>query len=323
MKSALSNILISLVTTLCITSCGGDKDPDKSINLKDIAEAKEAIGQSKGSLMPWTSDKKLAIEKLMERGSSYSMLSESLKKDKEIVEIALENGMPFYMLDESFVKNKEITLLALKYDPEDFSNIHESFKPDPDVILASLKSRYDRSLKNLEQAPNELKNNSDFMVKVLQTRAEKQAIQRDHLVSGGESPVLFPYVVNALKKDKDFLYQAVSISGSLICDLDDSFKSERDLALSAVSQHGRALLCLNKELQEDREIVLAAVKQDGSALLILRDLRSDFINDKEIALIAINQAGAESFQAVGEKLQKDKDVLKLFEEKMAESSNRK
>lgn len=320
MKNKLLIILVGLVAVSGVSSCGGENNSDESIDSNKMTNKKAVLEQKKGNAMPWTNNKKLAIEKLMRGGTSYSMLSETLKKDIEVVEVALANKMPFWMLDKSFVKDKKITLLALKFDPERFKSIDESLKSDPDILLASLKSRYDSSLKNLDKAPDELKKNSDFMVNVLRTRSGKQAVQTNHLdylATGDESPVLFPFVVDALKKDKDFVYRAVSVVGSFICDLDNSFKSERDLALSAVNQHGRALICLDKVLQKDREIALAAVKQDGTSLLILRSLRSDFVNDKEIVLAAINQAGAGGFQGIGEKLQNDKDVLKLLEEKMA------
>lgn len=296
-----------------LTGCGKNNHAESSTDTKDIAIVKESVQKTNSSLLPWTSDKKLAIEKIKERASSYSMLSDALKKDKEIVEIALDNEMPIYMIDKSFSKDKAMVLLALEHSPENFREIDDSLKTDPDILLASLKSPYNGALKNIEQAPDELKNDPDFMVKVLEATADKQAIQRNY--HHEENIVLFPHVNDSLKKDDVFIRGAVAVSGSLLCDLDESYRSNRELALIAVNQYGTTLTCLSKALQEDREVVLAAVRQDGEALVFLPVFESSLVNDKEIILEAINQAGNSVFYGIGTELKKDDDIVKLLKEK--------
>lgn len=309
----LIKLFLSFSTVFLLIGCNGDVE--NSIKSSDSKAAQEIVEQNINSSLPWINNKQLALEKLKENGDAYSMLSQSLKEDREVVEVALKNRTALFMIDKSFAKDKELILLALKHKPEAFNRIDDSLKSDPDILLASLSSRYDGALENLDTAPDELKNNPDFMLMVLKLRSEKQLIQPDHQIN---NVVLFPYIVNSLKQDKAFIQKAVAVVGSLLCDLDKSYKSNRKLALQAVMQHGNTLICLSEELQKDREIVFAAVNQNGMALLILAGLRSEFINDKEIALAAINQAGAHAFQGVGAKLQNDADIVKLVKEKMGQ-----
>lgn len=315
-KDIFSKLVLSLAATSLLLGCGGGDDIEKLKNSNDAAITEKIVEKNSGSLMPWVDNKKLAIEKLKEKSSVYSMLSSKLKKDRELVEVALKNKLSLYMLDKNFLKDKSLMLISLKYNPESFNTMDESLKTDPDILLASLKSRYNGAIKNIDYAPDNLKSDPDFVIKVLETMSDKQRIEHDY--HSYSNKVLFPYINGDLKKNKTFIKNALAVSGSLLCDLDESFRGDRKLALIAVTQHGRALTCLNKKLLEDKEIALIAVNQDGSALASLLSLGSSLADDKEVVLAAVKQARGEALWGVNEKFRQDKDVIKLLEEKVAQ-----
>ncbi len=144
--------MLGFTLVLSLSSCGDDNSSESMNSNTKVADGR--VEKKFNSLFPWDHDKKLAIEKLKESGAAYSQLAPELQKDKDIALIALKHGMALWMLDESFQKDKEIALILLKTDPSKFKSIDDSLKPDPDIILASLKGPYSTALDSLKHQMN-------------------------------------------------------------------------------------------------------------------------------------------------------------------------
>ena len=96
---------------------------------------------------------------------------------------------------------------------------------------------------------------------------------------------------DSLKKDKEFVLEAVKLSGfkSALQYADNSLKKDREIVLEAVKQSmGFALQFADDSLRKDKKIVLEAVKQNGTALQFADD---SLKKDKKIVLEAVKQDG--------------------------------
>ncbi len=154
------------------------------------------------------------------------------------------------------------------------------------------------------------------MLQVLALTSDDQRMNGDFFIDPHST---FEPSLGNLSSDKDFIEKAVTVYGSILCELDDSFKNNRELALKAVTQYGRTFACLSKALRNDRELTLSAVKQDGTVLLM--GLNPKFLDDKEIVLTAIKQAGPHVLAGVSSKLQKTKMCLNSLNKWLINSNN--
>ena len=137
--------LLSIIVLIGLNACESKEDKKEAV--------REAIKNDTSSLVPWTKDKSLALEKVKEKPSMYIMLSSSLAQDKEIIMTFLNAGGSLRSLAKKYKKDKNIVLASLKIKPRDFSYVHESLKKDKDVLLASLHYQYDSVVKNLKDIP--------------------------------------------------------------------------------------------------------------------------------------------------------------------------
>jgi len=114
---------------------------------------------------------------------------------------------------------------------------------------------------------DKLKNNSDFMMKLIK-------IQHSYT----------KYASEDLKNDKEFVLNYVKVNGLALEYASEDLRNDKEIVLVAVKEYGGALEYASEKLKNDREIVLVAVKEDGSALKYASE---ELRNDIEIILVAV------------------------------------
>ncbi|CAD7972149.1 unnamed protein product, partial [Amoebophrya sp. A25] len=82
---------------------------------------------------------------------------------------------------------------------------------------------------------------------------------------------LFPKVGKPLKKDREFVLEAVKAHPRALGWAHDTLKNDRKLGLEAIKVDALALQYTGREspLRNDKEVVLEAVKQNGDLILYL------------------------------------------------------
>ena len=76
------------------------------------------------------------------------------------------------------------------------------------------------------------------------------------------------YASEQLKNDREFILEAVKLNGYALAYASEQFKNDREIVFEAVKQNGHALAYASEQLRNDREIVVEAVKQNGLALFM-------------------------------------------------------
>jgi hypothetical protein len=112
-------------------------------------------------------------------------------------------------------------------------------------------------------------------------------------------------VPKAWLKNKSFMLQVVTSSGSALEYASDELKSDRGIVLAAVKSDGSALEYASDDLKSDRGIVLAAVTSYGYALQYASD---ELKSEKEIVLAAVTSDG-EYLQYASDELKSDREIV--------------
>ncbi len=113
------------------------------------------------------------------------------------------------------------------------------------------------------------------------------------------------YADASLKKNREFMLEAIKSDASTFRYADESLQKDRVFVLDSVRQNSSMLSLVDASFKRDREIVLTAVRQSGSALQFADE---SFRNDRDIVLAAAQQDSA-AFQYAGESLRKDRSFV--------------
>ncbi len=226
-------------------------------------------------------DKKIVLEAIKKKHNYYHSVSDRLKQDKDIVLEALKSGLLPSLIPDALKNDEEFMLMAIaknpyvyevasqelqfdknffkkalkingnllrvinQYDNEELKNKLNEFLKQEDVILETISgNRYLHSKKIFENAPRELKENKDFVLKVVSL-----------------NPTMLLHVDKKFQEDKEIVLAAVEKDGSILDSLDGDSKILKDenVVLTAVKNSDRSLLHLIKD-KDIHEKAMKAMK---------------------------------------------------------------
>ena len=111
-------------------------------------------------------------------------------------------------------------------------------------------------------------------------------------------------IPNELLSNKKFVIEALGYSNNIYKNLSNDFKKDKDIIIAAL-KGGLDFYYVPDEKKKDRNIVIAAIKQNP---IIFDDLDDIFKDDKEIALIVIEEKKKNYYRYLSDRLKKDKDI---------------
>ena len=257
-------------------------------------------------------DREIVLEAVRLHPQSLEWAAETLKADREIVIEAVKNfSVALRYANDKLKADREIILVAASNTKQGnvFYEADESFRSDPEIVLAAIKSMI---------APSNLWG-SDLIDEV-KISANRELMIEAVKIDGS----LLQYADDSLKKDKEVVLAAVSSLSSNHEDsfeiyleyADDSLKKDREVVLMAVKHNCSSLEYASKNLQADREIVLAAVKFEAKSGpvyqrgFMLEYASDDLKADREIVLQAMKNADS-AYKYASEELQNDPELKEI------------
>jgi len=174
--------------------------------------------------------------------------------------------------DDSYLCDNDLTLAgALEKDEQKMVKKSSTVSNEDEQagLSAEEEKRWLDDLWSLDEAPEYVRSNRDFMLKAVKE-------------NGG----VLEYASEDLRSDREVILEAVKNHGSALQYASEDIRVDKEIVLEAVKKDGCALEYASEDIRADKEIVLEAVKKNGWALeYASRDLRAD----KEIVLVAINE----------------------------------
>ena len=263
-------------------------------------------------------DREIVLEAVRLHPQSLRWAAETLKADREIVIEAVKNfSFALQYADDKLKADREIILVAASNTEQGnvFYEADESFRSDPEIVLAAIKSL---SVPSSTCSPCTLWG-SDLIDEV-KISANRELMIEAVKIDGS----LLQYADDSLKKDKEVVLAAVSSLSSNHEDqfeiyleyADDSLKKDREVVLMAVKHNCSSLKYASKNLQADREIVLAAVKFEAKSGPVyqrgymLEYASDDLKADREIVLQAMKNADS-AYRHASEELQNDPELKEI------------
>ncbi len=226
-------------------------------------------------------------------------MCKKFKADREIVLEAVKKDTYALEYASSELKDdKELVLKALSANDSECSGLEytsERLRDDEDIILTALEygdKKYGTDA--FEHASRRLQNDKMFLLKALQ--------------KGSAS---LEFTGDTLRKNREFIKQAIEIKGNEIMYADKGLLDDRELALLALSKGGGfAFKHLSDRLKDDKELALLAM--NSGAGLAFSHVSDRLKDDKELALLAVRRNGI-MINRISDRLKKDEDFTPYFD----------
>ena len=227
-------------------------------------------------------------------------------------------------------RNRKIMIEVIRQDDEAFRYASKNLRMDPSFNLEAIKVN-----KKVYQWMYDIIKLNDKAVLLESMKSDKKGNPfKSH-------PFDFKRINSKLKDDYDFVKECLKVDGNYFEDISDRLKSDKKLALIAIKQSYSASIWDTKNLIEDEDLLFAHAKYGGLIYpptistyktpkqylenkkyikefitssswfdnqLHLKKIRSKFLNDKELAKLAI-QKNSQSFEQFNKKFTKDRSMI--------------
>ncbi|KAF0974339.1 hypothetical protein FDP41_006371 [Naegleria fowleri] len=271
---------------------------------------------------------------LIRTGSPFQLATLTLKQDREFVLQALDYiDISLKEISSLLLYDYDIVLKAVKRDPSNYVYIVNKWKSDKTLVLEMIKNS-----RKLKPPMSGLLSNKTF-IEIFEKhviplhKSDREVIE----LTIRQDPRALLYASDSLKKDKQFVMMALSISSMCIAYASLDLTYDRDVCLLAlrnagsnrhiVLRHINSLLyfdedflkeCVtidgltlsyapNVEMTKNKEIVRLSIQQNG---LALQYAHSSLRNDGEIVRKAIEQDG-ESIMYASEAFRDNPEIVRL------------
>jgi hypothetical protein len=162
---------------------------------------------------------------------------------------------------------------------------------------------------------NQFANDKEFMLALLayngtylQHASEELKADKEVIMAALKSGYSLPYehVSDALKTDRDFLLEMVSLDAYCLEFFSEELKQDEQIVLAAAKNSGNAALEFGSEkFKKNKNILTEVVKNSHNALSFLAENEK---NDKKLVITAVDHNGY-ALQYASEQLRNDKDVV--------------
>ncbi|EFC41552.1 hypothetical protein NAEGRDRAFT_80670 [Naegleria gruberi] len=274
-------------------------------------------------------DDRQVLMRAFEEGHTIfpEFLNDSLKKDRELVLHAAKVGPVFDWASSEFLKDFEIVLEMVKYDTKVADHLPASIIKDREKvkmlvqangeILDSL-SMFDSdreigllSVRSGGSIPLAFLRDKEFVKEYLlrHPREARDVKDKDLAIEIVKAfPHVLPYLPTNLQRDRDVVYEAIKINGSLLNQIStDKFKQDRELLLAACKTGYSIDSQMVKQFYNDREILIASLESNP---YFINCLSKELQGDKEFLKKSLVTLGTLPFNNLPDNLCNDKDFMR-------------
>lgn len=254
-----------------------------------------------------------------------NVLSEKWKDKTYVLSAIKYSSKALKYADNKFKIDREVVLKAVGYFGDSILYADKKFRDDKKVMLTAISNqgyenyaycgKQDYSLRHKAAERNGLL----FKIASPRLRNDKEVI----LTAINANPLVIQYVPKILKNNIEIIKVALKQYDKNGCYsfglntrdinifeyIDKKFSKDRTL-IEDISVSGCLLKHMDISLQDDKVFIMKLLKKDPRLFYYLSDKNK---NVKEFALIAVTYKVV-YFYHLGEKLQKDKDILSIYKE---------
>ena len=237
------------------------------MKLKDDPELLELFVEISSSNLEWGSKRlkgdREYIKKILSKkdsGDTLQFVSESLKRDPEIVELAIKtyndsllitlfsHNNPMKWAASQLKSNKEFVkkMIISSIMKDGFQYVDESLKNDPEIAELIIQ----HSPESAEFLSKSIQSNQNFALSVFQK---------------GENSFFFKFLDDPLKKDKEFVLKAMRLDFEIFAKIEPSLFSDAEFMLSAIKENELAIKYAHSSLLQNPQFNSEAIKITGLA----------------------------------------------------------
>jgi len=227
--------------------------------------------------------------------------------------------------DNKFKRDRKVVLKAVDYFGDAIFYADEKFRDDKEIMLTAISNqRYDNYASCGKQA-NYLRRKASerhgLLFKIASSRLQndKEVI----LTAINANPLVIQFIPELLRNNIEIVNVALKKYDNNTCYsfglsasdinifeyIDKKFSKDRILIENAISS-GCLLKHMDISLKNDKKFIMKLLKKDPRLFYWLSEENK---NVKEFALIAVAY-NVYYFRKLGEKLQKDRDILRIYKE---------
>lgn len=228
-------------------------------------------------------DRDFMLEAIKRNWRLFDYASDSLKRDRDFVlEIIRQSPWLFEFIPQNFRGDRDITLEAIKYDSRLYGYASEALRAEPAFILEAAKLNIEimkyvspdfwenkdfilevigqNSLAILKYAPENIRNDRDYVLEMIRGAAGLQDMTLDELAD-----------------NRDAMMKAVQQYGPLLRYASDTLKNDEELVIAAVSQDYMAIPYASEEMRTKFNVIDIALRSNLAARVYV-DLFNPGIN---------------------------------------------
>jgi len=305
-----------VVTKMASAKLSAKKITDSLSNLKYNPEF---FNPQEGNFGPlFYEDKKYFTYALIVEPNILQFASEEFKSDKEIVELAVSiRGSSFEYASDELKDDKEFVDKMAKIDKGILPYVSD------DILLdKSFLSQFDGFYLSfiLENGPDELKNDREFVLKVVSEcgnhlRFLCDEFRNDYdvvLASVKDNGNAYEYASDNLKVNKDIVIAALTGTGNGVLEHAPSeITSNREYIKLNAYKDGNAIYYAADEFKADKELIKIAAGSKFNVSQAYRSISSNLLKDKEF-MIELLQIDEEIYDYMDPEMQKDPDIKLLY-----------
>eukprot|EP01061_Rhynchopus_euleeides_P021773 TRINITY_DN35529_c0_g1_i1.p1 TRINITY_DN35529_c0_g1~~TRINITY_DN35529_c0_g1_i1.p1 ORF type:complete len:848 (+),score=211.69 TRINITY_DN35529_c0_g1_i1:49-2544(+) len=237
----------------------------------------------------------LALEALPRCAENYLLLPEEMQDDAVFARDALAANIRCFALMPDVLRDDKATCLsAVTQDGMLLQYTSARQRSDKDVVVAALSSNPDAFV----HATDEARADRDLVLtagvrvpEIFEYTSDKLRGDADvalaALTTGSKCNYLL--VQESLRRDRDFVLQALRVCNVPLCYLTDAQRADKEVVLAAPADLG----CTSDALRADPDVVRAAMHAHDSLTLASMSLRSDkgfvlsLLEDNEVTKFAM------------------------------------
>ena len=214
-----------------------------------------------------------------------------LNNKESLKTLLKEDGLQFKKLDEKYRADEELISIAIESDEVAFKYIAEELKNNRDYVFPMIKK------------------NGRLLAYVSKTHKKDKEIV---LAAIDDVAYALDYAHSSLKKDKEVVFHAIKKNPSALEYADESLQANEKILLHVIEHDVRSFKYASESVIGNEDIILALVKKDPEYLSIEPLYR--YKKDK-VFILKVLEDTPEAFNYLSKKMQKDEDILNLYNKK--------
>lgn len=209
-------------------------------------------------------DWRIALNAVAQNSAAYSLLSDELQKDEDIMIAAIRGGFSLEEASEEQKKNKQLVLYALKNYAKAFMWADSALQSDVEFVKKAV------SVNGLALAyvQDKFKDNINVVLSAVNSnqKALEYATERLKLQAVKTSYQYYKYCGDGSRANQEIALEAVSQKARVINKVPHQLANNPDFVKQILSRQGIILEYLPKRFKDDENLVLLAMSQNKDAL---------------------------------------------------------